>query len=87
MEKELLERLGNYWGECYYGNPGRREFKVGVAVMSKAAEPQAFGRWREVRVGTREQRVENGRGEIESVSWEGKWGPKKGGSLGRYICL
>lgn len=38
MEKEWLERLGMYWRECYYGNPGRREFKVGVAVMSKAAE-------------------------------------------------
>lgn len=56
--------------------------------MSKAAESLAFGNWREVRVGAREQTVENGKGEMESVSWERKWGPKEGGeSRKMYLSL
>ena len=45
MEKEWLERQGNDQGECYYRNPGRRKFKVGVTMMPNVAEAQAFGSW------------------------------------------
>lgn len=41
-------------------------------MMSKAAEAWAFGSWREVRMEAREQKAENERGQMESVSWEGK---------------
>lgn len=42
-EKKWLKRQGNDRGEGYNRNPGRREIKAGVAVMSNVAEAQAFG--------------------------------------------
>lgn len=37
-EKQWLGRQENDQGECYYRNPGRRKFKVGVAVMPNVAK-------------------------------------------------
>lgn len=66
---------------------GKREFKIGVAVMSNATKVKAFGSWREVRMGPRERRVENAKEDMESVSGEGKWGPKGGQSRKIYLSL
>jgi hypothetical protein len=68
------EREHNDWGEHYCKNPGRGEFKIGVAVVSNGAEAQTFGNcgegvsFLEVRVETGEQSIEERMGREEEVS-------------------